>query len=77
MNATTEQVFIDALSLPTKVRAELAHKLLASLEQEAGSPEIEAAWKQEVVERCIASDQGQLSEREAADVLREAYREIK
>ena len=77
MNATTEQVFIDALSLPTKVRAELAHKLLASLEQEAGSPEIEAAWKQEVVERCNASDQGQLSEREAADVLREAYREIK
>ena len=63
MSATTEQVFIDALSLPARVRAELVHKLLASLEQEAGSPEIEAAWKKEVVERCNASDQGQLSER--------------
>jgi hypothetical protein len=53
------------------------HKLLASLEQEAGSPEIEAAWKQEVVERCKASDQGQLTEREAADVLHDAYRKVK
>ena len=77
MNGTTEQVFIDALSLPTKARAELVHKLLASLEQEAGSPEIEAAWKQEAVERCKASDQGQLTEREAADVLHDAYRKVK
>ncbi len=77
MNATTEQVFIEALSVPTRARAKPAHKLLASLEQEAGSPEIEAAWKQEVVERCNASDQGQLTEREAADVLREAYRKVK
>ena len=76
MNGTTEQVFIDALSLPTKVRAELVHKLLASLEQEAGSPEIEAAWKQEVAERCNAADQGQLKEREEADVLRDAYRKV-
>ena len=77
MNEKTEQVFIEALSLPTQVRAELAHKLLASLEQEAGSPEIEAAWKQEVVERCQSSDQGQIKERDAADVLRDAYRKVK
>ena len=77
MNATSEQVFIDALSLPTRARAELAQRLLASLEQEAGSSEIEAAWKQEVVERCNASDQGQLTEREAADVLHDAYRKVK
>ena len=77
MSAATEQVFIDALSLPARARAELVHKLLASLEQEAGSPELEAAWKQEVVERCKASDQGQLTEREAADVLRDAYRKVK
>ena len=77
MSATTEQVFIDALSLPTRARAELAQKLLASLEQEAGSPEIEIAWKQELIERCNASDQGQLTEREAADVLHDAYRKVK
>ena len=77
MSATTEQVFIDALSLPTRARAELAHKLLASLEHEAGSPEIEAAWKQEAVERCMASEEGKLTEREAADVLHDAYRKVK
>jgi len=77
VNATTEQVFIDALSLPTRERVELAHKLLANLEQEAGSPEIEASWKQEVFERCQASDQGQIKEREAADVLQDAYRKVK
>jgi len=77
MSATTEQVFIDALSLPTKVRAELAQRLLASLEEEAASPEIEAAWKQEALERCDASDQGQLTKRSAADVLLEAYRKVK
>jgi len=77
MKATNEQLFIDALSLPTRARSQLEHKLLASLEQQAGSPEIEAAWKQEIIERCQASDQGQLKEREAADVLRDAYRNVK
>lgn len=77
MNATTEQVFIEALSLPTRERASLAHKLLASLETEAASPEIEAAWKQEALERCAAYDEGKIGERAAADVLREAYRKVK
>ncbi len=73
----SEQVFINALSLLTRARAELAHKLLASLEKKAGSPEIEGAWNQEAVERCNAFDEGQLTERESADVLRDAYRKVK
>jgi putative addiction module component (TIGR02574 family) len=77
MSATTEKIFIDALSLPTRERATLVHKLLLSLEPEEGSPEIEAAWKQEALERCAASDQGKITEREAADVLREAYKKVK
>jgi len=77
MNATTEQLFIEALSLPTRERASLAHKLLASLETEATSPEIEAAWKQEALERCAAYDEGRISDRAAADVLRDAYRKVK
>jgi putative addiction module component (TIGR02574 family) len=67
----------EALSLPTRERAELAHKLLESLEPEAGSPEIEAAWKQEALDRCNAYDSGEISERNAADVLRDAYRKVK
>lgn len=77
MSAITESVFIEALSLPTKERAALVEKLLISLEPEAGSPEIEAAWKREAVERCRGYDEGKLTEREVADVLRDAYRKVK
>jgi len=77
MNATTEQVFIEALSLPTRARATLVHKLLLSLESETGSPEIEAAWSDEAMARCNASDEGKLTERDAGDVLRDAYRKLK
>jgi hypothetical protein len=73
MSATTEQVFIEALSLPARARAALVHKLLLSLEAEQDSPEIEAAWKQEAAERCKAFDAGELTERDAANVLRDAY----
>jgi putative addiction module component (TIGR02574 family) len=69
-----EQVFSEALSLPAKERASLAQRLLASLDETADSPEIEAAWKQEALDRCAAFDGGQMAERDAADVLREAYR---
>ena len=77
MSETTEKVFIDALSLPTRERASLVHKLLVSLEPEEGSPEIEAAWKQEALDRCAAFDTGKITERDAADVLRDAYRKVK
>jgi putative addiction module component (TIGR02574 family) len=77
MSAMTESVFIEALSLPTKERAALVQKLLISLEPEEGSQEIEAAWKREALDRCRAYDEGKLTEREAADVLRDAYRKVK
>jgi hypothetical protein len=77
MSATTEQVFIEALSLPTRTRATLAHKLLLSLESEAGSPEEEAAWDEEAVERCQAFDEGKLMEHDAAEVLRDAYQKLR
>jgi len=77
MNAATENVFIEALSLPSKERAALVEKLLLSLESEEGSPEIEAAWKREALERCRAYDEGKLTEREAVDVLNDAYRKVK
>jgi putative addiction module component (TIGR02574 family) len=76
MSAITEKVFIEALSLPTRQRAALVHKLLQSLEAEEGSPEIEAAWQTEAEERARAFDEGKLAERSAEDVLRDAYRKL-
>jgi hypothetical protein len=72
MTATTKQVFIQALSLPTRARAALVHKLLLSLQPEDSSPDLEAAWAEEAVARCQAFDEGKLTERDAADVLRDA-----
>ena len=77
MSAMTESVFIEALSLPTKERAVLVEKLLLSLESEECSPEIEAAWKREALDRCAAYDAGKLTEREATGVLNDAYRKVK
>jgi putative addiction module component (TIGR02574 family) len=77
MSAATESVFIEALSLPAKERASLVEKLLLSFEPEKGSTEIEAAWKHEALERCRAFDEGHLTERDAVDVLRDAYRKVK
>ena len=77
MNATTETVFIEALSLPTKERVALVEKLLVSLEPEQGSPEIEAAWKREALDRCRAYDEGRLSARDAVDVFNDAYSKLK
>jgi hypothetical protein len=68
----TSELFIEVLSLPVKDRAELVQRLLSSLEQTVMSPEIEAAWKEEAFERCKAFDQGELRERDADDVIRDA-----
>jgi Putative addiction module component len=77
MSVHTEAIFIEALSLPEKERATLVEKLLLSFEPEEGSQEIDAAWKREALDRCRAFDSGQLMERDAADVLRDAYRNVK
>ena len=77
MSANTETVFIEALSLPTKERASLVEKLLLSIEPAEGSPEIEAAWKREALDRCRAFDAGQMTERDATYVLNDAYRKVK
>ena len=77
MSANTETVFIEALSLPMKERASLVEKLLLSFEPEEGSPEIEAAWKREALDRCKAFDSGLLTERNAVDVMNDAYRKAK
>jgi len=77
MSANTETVFIEALSLPMKERASLVEKLLLSFEPEEGSPEIEAAWKREALDRCKAFDAGLLTERNAVDVMNDAYRKAK
>ena len=76
MSATTEQVFIEALALPSLARAELAHKLIASLEEAEPTPEITLAWAKEVTDRYEAFRRGEITERDSKDVMRDLYRQF-
>jgi putative addiction module component (TIGR02574 family) len=49
--ATKEEILSDVLQLPPEERAEVAHKLLLSLEEESESPGAEAEWSQELERR--------------------------
>ena len=68
---TTEQVESEALKLEPKARAELAEKLLRSLE-DLSEEEIERLWVKEAIRRDAELDSGSASMRDAEDVFRDA-----
>ena len=72
---TTEQVENEALKLKPEARAELAEKLLKSLE-DLSDEEIERLWAEEAVRRDAEVDSGKASMRNAEDVLRDARARI-
>jgi Putative addiction module component len=77
VSSSTKDLFIEALSLPSKSRAWLTHKLLISLEHEEASPEIEAEWDQEAARRYEAFKKGKIKARSSEAVMRDAYRRIR
>lgn len=77
MNVTIETIFSEALSMPPHERAALAQKLLLSLQTDEGLPDLEEVWRNEVMDRCAAFDEGRMTERDAAEVLRDAYKKSK
>ena len=56
--ATTEEIFRDAVALPTDVRAELTERLTASLAEDI-SPEITSAQLAEVRRRIFQVESGE------------------
>ncbi|HEU4511121.1 MAG TPA: addiction module protein [Pyrinomonadaceae bacterium] len=72
---TIEQVEIEALKLDPKARAELAEKLLKSLD-DLSQDEIERLWAEEASRRDAELDAGAASMRDAEDVFREARNRI-
>ena len=72
---TTEQVENEALKLKPEARAELAEKLLKSLE-DLSDEEIERLWAEEAVRRNAELDAGTASMRDAEDVFRDARARI-
>jgi len=62
-----------ARQLPPQERAQLAEGLLESL-QEWSSPEVEAAWDDEILKRISQYERGEAVLSSAADVFAEARR---
>jgi len=72
---TNEQVESEALKLKPQARAELAEKLLRSLE-ELSEEDIERLWAEEALRRNGDFDAGKASMRDAEDVFKDARARI-
>ncbi len=59
MGRTLQELFREASELPENDRAELAGRLLQSLE-EAADPGVEAAWSEEIERRIRQIDSGEV-----------------
>ncbi len=72
MSTTTEKVCIEALSLPRDARAEIAHRLLVSLENEDFSDDVSEAWREEIARRRQDFREGKANPITAEEALRRA-----
>jgi hypothetical protein len=68
---TQKQVETEALKLEPQARAELAEKLLRSLE-DLSEEEVERLWAEEAIRRDAELDEGTASMRDAEDIFRDA-----
>ena len=75
MSLTTERILEDVLSLPEDQRAELAVRLLQSLDREI-DPDAEEAWVAEIERRCAAVDAGEITLSDWHDVRRRIEKEL-
>ena len=76
MSTTTLKICVEALSLPRQARAELAHRLLVSLEDEPVSAEIEDAWKDTAEERFENLKKGKTTVRDAKQAVRDVRKRL-
>lgn len=79
VNARAKKLREEALELPTKARAELAHDLLLSLEEEPfDAPEdVEKAWAAEIERRVQDVKEGRVKLIPADQVLRDVRAGLK
>ncbi len=76
MSTITEKVCIEALSLPRDARAEIAHRLLTSLENEDFPDDVSEEWRKEIERRRQDFREGRANPVPAEEALRRAYAAI-
>lgn len=77
MSTTTQKLLVELLGLPQKARAQLAERLLASLEENESSPQIETAWKEVALRRWHNLQTGKTEWRDAKDAIQAARTRLK
>jgi putative addiction module component (TIGR02574 family) len=75
MSLMTERILQDALALPDAQRAELATRLLQSLDRVV-DPDAEEAWAIEIERRCAALNAGEAVTSDWSDVRRRIEKEL-
>ncbi len=75
MTKSAEQLLDEVLRLPDPERAEIAARLIESLEREVDA-DVDAAWAAEIERRCAALDAGQAVTSDWNDVRRRIEEEI-
>jgi hypothetical protein len=76
MSAAEKDICVDVLSLPRKSRAEIAHRLLVSLEDDLPSAEVEAEWKAAAQKRLANIRAGRATWRDAKTAIRSARKKL-
>ena len=78
MTATADRVLQDALGLSEQERAEIAARLIESLDvaRDGEAAEVEEAWAAEIERRCAALDAGTTGTTDWQDVRRQIKAEI-
>jgi len=74
---TVDELAIELLGLPAKERARLAERLIASLEEEPATAEIESLWIREAERRLLEVKAGKGDLQDAETVLKEARARLK
>ncbi len=76
MSTTALKICVEALSLPRQARADLAHRLLVSLEDESATPEVEEAWKEVAELRFENLKTDKTTARDAKQAVRDARKRL-
>jgi len=76
MSTTTEKICIEALSLPRDARAEIAHRLLLSLENEDFAEDVSELWHEEIARRRRDFREGKANPVPSEEALRRAHAAI-
>ena len=75
MSSESEKLLSTILSLPQSERAELAARLLESLDPR-NDEDVDAAWAEEIERRCAASDAGTIVSSDWDEVRRRIERDV-